>query len=617
METPAPTEELAPAEEAAPEETPASGGIRGFLWNDGNGMSPTDWNGLYDGSEQPLVGYPVSLYLAEDLTAAIAATTTAPDGTYAFDGLAPGNYVVALSPSTLGGMEWLLPFSVTAQNKFAIDWSSDPLEARTTIIALEAGQVADGIGGGMRLPMGVQPLATVTLANLKNANVNDTVTIDGYTWFVVKKQTVGSGATAVNCIYLIMQGSIYSSLPFSNTSTDYTTSLLRNRMNSIFGQGYLPTIKAIAMKANLGDHSSNTAISVPTGVMAGSDTTDVLFAPSYREMFNWTGGDPIPPGHPLYITGGFPRRFLCRTARTTAEVYGVLVSANSLDGGINYNGYSTIWDVPAVWVNGDAVERKVNVYYIDTDGNPIGTPPSATYTVIINNTFTLTTANVPTIPGYTYKEWRKGLAGAAQSGAFPSPTLSAAEVINGTDLYLVFEKVPDVDVTITKTISGKFADMTRTFAFTVYLQDASGGALGAGTEIPFVGGTLPGSGATAPADGKLTLQTGGTAGFNLGNGQTITLKGLPSGAKIRIVETTDGKYTTSFADSAGASGVSDTDYRTVGSVNRTFDFTNARIDIVPTGIDEGVMGTPALLAGAALLLLTLAGAGFLRRGRGA
>lgn len=134
----------------------AGGSISGFLWADGNGMLSTDWDGLYNGTEQPLAGYPVKLYAQGSLSVPLADTVTGADGVYRFEALSPGFYVVGIESLSLGGNEYLLPFS----GAIAIDWNSDPLTAysQAVEIADEDTAVTD-INAGLRLPMGVTPAA--------------------------------------------------------------------------------------------------------------------------------------------------------------------------------------------------------------------------------------------------------------------------------------------------------------------------------------------------------------------------------------------------------------------------------------------------------------------------
>lgn len=492
-----------------------------------------------------------------------------------------------------------------------------------------------GIALAVIMMMGLLPIPTVhaasvqrTLATLGSAVKNDWITIDNRDWVVVKTQDY----QGERYVYLLMCGYIYDDLTFG-PGTDYNASAsadgsVRNRMKKILDDGYLKTIRAIAIKPGLGTHSSTSAktsifYSGSTVTAAGSTTQDILFAPSIADMHEWIGSPGgsvggsnwwvIPSGHPLYYSysspghKSIPMRFYCRTSRTSAEVYGVLRTANSIDGGIHYlSGYAT--DVPCVWVNSGAVNREVKVYYVDTNGNPIppGGTTSKTYNVIINDPFTsatLTSSEVPKIPGYTYKGWQKSAWNAPTSGLPNGTLLSAAEVIAGTSIYLVYEKEIVADVTITKTVDGPFADLTKPYDFTVTFKDSSGALLPADTQFDLVGG------------GKLTLDAAGSAPLSLGHGQAITIQNVPSTHQIQIAEAVPDSYAASFIDSGGSPGLDSTGFRTIGAAARTFEFTNTHTGPPPMGIGDDLRFVAVLLTLSALALLAGAAAFVLKRKR--
>jgi hypothetical protein len=156
-----------PEAQEAPEKLPAAtGGISGYLWVDGDGSLATDWDGLRNGNEQTLPGYTVYLYAANDLTSAIAATTTDAGGAYIFTGLVPGGYVVGVEDDDIGAMRYLTPMAVTKQSVFAVDWNlSDTDEpyinrAYSAPITIVAGAYVQDINAGMRQPMGAAPYIT-------------------------------------------------------------------------------------------------------------------------------------------------------------------------------------------------------------------------------------------------------------------------------------------------------------------------------------------------------------------------------------------------------------------------------------------------------------------------
>jgi len=152
---------LAAADDSLPNGSGAGleggGSISGFLWIDGNDASPTGWNGLYDAGEQPLADYPVYLYAADNLLAPIAQTKTSLDGTYAFNNIEPGNYVVEIASAFVCGTEYLLPIRVTSESVFTVDSKFNPPMAFSPVLTVTSGSSIENINAGMRLPLGFMP----------------------------------------------------------------------------------------------------------------------------------------------------------------------------------------------------------------------------------------------------------------------------------------------------------------------------------------------------------------------------------------------------------------------------------------------------------------------------
>lgn len=129
---------------------PPGRNISGMLWMDKNG------DGIKDVGETGIAGYPVTLYAEDNLTDAVHDTLTKTDGTYLFEGMEPGSYVVKVASETIGGTEYLLPWTITNDNKFEMDeeavasWSAPMEIAEDTEVT--------GIDAGMRLPEGIKPL---------------------------------------------------------------------------------------------------------------------------------------------------------------------------------------------------------------------------------------------------------------------------------------------------------------------------------------------------------------------------------------------------------------------------------------------------------------------------
>lgn len=165
----------------------------------------------------------------------------------------------------------------------------------------------------------------------------------------------------------------------------------------------------------------------------------------------------------------------------------------------------------------------------------------------------------------------------------------------------------EVNVTISKRVAGDYADKTREFSFAIYFRDSSGAAIPAGTQLLYTGSTVSGSGAEAPANGTLTLNEEGKATFTLKHGQQITIKDPVPQGSVQIVESADPNYSVSFTDNSTTSATngSDTGIVSLAGADRSFDFINTRISVVPTGVLMGSIQGPALLGLSMLLLMGL------------
>gem|GEM_PF-2424245 len=87
--------------------------ISGRLWLDQN----TD--GVMEGSEQGISDYSISLFAADDRSTVVQTVKTQADGTYRFQNLKPGSYVVGMISETVDSRQYLLPaVGITRDNKF-------------------------------------------------------------------------------------------------------------------------------------------------------------------------------------------------------------------------------------------------------------------------------------------------------------------------------------------------------------------------------------------------------------------------------------------------------------------------------------------------------------------
>jgi len=213
----------------------------------------------------------------------------------------------------------------------------------------------------------------------KNTLGKDTIQIatgNRGTWYVIKKQDLNGVRYAFLISYyqLYAQNAVYFG-PVGGTNMDYSTSDLRTRMNSEYGD--IPgTLKDIAVVANLGGTTSNvnsqTYVSSPTSEMAGyspASSKYVLFAPSFQEVLDWNislgcnSSTSFCPAISRYHIGGSPPngRWWTRSTdalRPTTHKFEVNPGAGALVG-IEVGG-GNVCMVGGIWVKYDVIRYSVS-----------------------------------------------------------------------------------------------------------------------------------------------------------------------------------------------------------------------------------------------------------------
>jgi hypothetical protein len=160
---------------------------------------------------------------------------------------------------------------------------------------------------------------------------------------------------------------------------------------------------------------------------------------------------------------------------------------------------------------------------------------------------------------------------------------------------------PSTTLTVTKTVTGSYANKDKVFDFTIYLEDSGGVPLASGATFSY---TKEAGGSAVESD-TLTVVAGGMATFSLKHGQKIIINGVNANGKIRIVEDQGSFYDAYFIDSVlGETKSNDTGplMRNM-TADRVFDFTNERIVVPPTSIDKTDTGQLWLLTGLPILML--------------
>jgi hypothetical protein len=117
--------------------TPQTGRLDGIVWNDTNG------NGQRDPGEPPVPGVIVTLFPGTGSPIPIITTTTTQDGSYRFENLPPGDYLVGFEPPRGFG------FTSPNQGNDATDSDADPSTGRTPPVTVTAGQPTTPLDAGL------------------------------------------------------------------------------------------------------------------------------------------------------------------------------------------------------------------------------------------------------------------------------------------------------------------------------------------------------------------------------------------------------------------------------------------------------------------------------------
>jgi hypothetical protein len=192
--------------------------------------------------------------------------------------------------------------------------------------------------------------------------------------------------------------------------------------------------------------------------------------------------------------------------------------------------------------------------------------------------------------------------------------------VNGMDVTNTYATVKTYSLTLKKEVSGKFADKTKAFEFSITLKDKDGQKVTDSFDVE----TSDGVTASTISNSKIKF-TNGTTMVYLAHGQSIEIKNIPEGYTYEISENLDSgsAYSTTvkveYTDSTGASSISkianSTGTRTLAS-NETVTYTNTREDIVPSGVRTDT-NIPVMISGLVILLAVMtAGVYVIRRRRG-
>ena len=351
--------------------------------------------------------------------------------------------------------------------------------------------------------------------------------------------------------------------------------------------------------------SSSTTLKVYAAAGGGTELRTLSLPAGFRNFAYSSGLTKSRIDNIIAYNGSAISGIVVRKVGSSPEIYSIINRSeyNAYNSNAN-NGY-----LPVILSNGSGVNMTVTEKYVDVFGAPIPGKSDTTQSVAFNTTYGKA---IPPVTGCNGKGHKWDSVPGGSGTDYTSGAPSGVVITANRTIYFVYETY--ADVTVSKTVTGKFGDKNKSFPFTVQFFDGSGTPLAAGGTYSYDGGVIPGSDATAPPNGVLTLAAQGKATFNLKHGQKIKIKDVPPNYRIEITETADPNYITSYLDNAnpGKKNINYTGIQTVGSGSRAFDFENYRDEVPLVGVKEDI-ASPMILLFAMLAMLAAVAAAEIRR----
>jgi len=220
-----------------------------------------------------------------------------------------------------------------------------------------------------------------------------------------------------------------------------------------------------------------------------------------------------------------------------------------------------------------------------------------------------TASGIPTshtVGGNTYTYLGYKLDSYTTGDALTSGTPSAVAITGSRDVYYVY--AIQVDLTVSKKVTGSYGDPNKAFAITITLED--NGTPVTGT-YSYTGSAI--SGVTPPANSSIPFDASGRGTINLKHGQTITIQGLLQGHTYTVEETdglvTGGLYAAAYSGTGTVSGSGDRISETLGTTTAAVSITNDRSTVPNGGVSGGgyrmgAVGVLTVLAAGLVMLLS-------------
>ncbi|MCL1937647.1 MAG: InlB B-repeat-containing protein [Candidatus Azobacteroides sp.] len=258
---------------------------------------------------------------------------------------------------------------------------------------------------------------TASQADIAQADINTTVTIGEYEWYVVRKQTIGDE----NYAMLVAKYPIgfaqfcITQPPVSNV---YEGSHLQDFIRTIYTD-YMPDeLKSIAVESTLSGNTTE-----PTTTMARNEASNIMFALSLDDAKDWRNTG--------FKFSAYKCDWWTRTKAESSNVYKIYSAGNTYSGA---HVWTSLDVVPGIWVKCGSTSHTTYTLTYDGNGNTGGAAPDAV-SCEAGQTITLAGPGSLTKTGYLFLGWARS-ATAVTVEFLPS---SSFTLTGNTTLYAVWQ----------------------------------------------------------------------------------------------------------------------------------------------------------------------------------
>ncbi|MDR2360362.1 MAG: Ig-like domain-containing protein, partial [Oscillospiraceae bacterium] len=520
-------------------ETIPEASISGGLWLDANA------DGIMDADETGVADYPVSLYAESDLSAALLNTQTDADGTYRFENLAQGSYVVGVASETIEGTTYMPPtIGLSGDNKFTLN--EDGTACYSDAIAVAANTAAENINAGVRrLELPIMALGVALIAPQNTSHVNKPL----------GGNTIKSG-DETELVVMEADGD-----PSSGYYQAYTANIggLRDALWGIYQRNQPSVDYIMYFGANI-TVSGSTNLQVFNNTSSATGAADVTFASLSGKLntlvLTGTKDDPISTNpatanpsstYGLNASGGGKKYFGCNLIFRNTRYQLNTGSSSSSNNGVYMNGYD-------LTLGGGSWHYSSDVYFYGGSDSGTVAPADGTASITVYSTGNSSYASY--------------FIGGMRTGTLEGNAEISIHNTSGNDIYIYggglgtsSTVVADITGNVTNTITGMASNANGLSSFI--------GGVAYGTVGGSITNTISGTGRAKSSASFV----GGSESGDIGGNAT----------KGGDVDTSDLNTT------AGRDRLAATNDYVIKNIIDTSEFTSGRISYIGTNEKSGII----------------------------